>query len=157
MLSHWQRAHSEHNKATMMKINCRVSGLLHLYFEARCDKGPRFFVRRFKTSESLKETGGEDQRRKGRLLDQANNANSAITFVINLWSFRVVKSVTCRLTFESWAVFCLGRIRKKSIEEGECHDGRRDGDWVCNFGVRFSNYKNWWVQNVKCRVNPLTD
>ena len=38
--------------------------------------------------------------------------------------------VTCRLTCESWAVFCLGRIRKKSIEEGECHDGRRDGDWV---------------------------
>ena len=22
----------------------------------------------------------------------------------------------------------LGRIRKKSNEEGECHDGRRDGD-----------------------------
>ena len=75
MLSHWQRAHSEHNKATMMKINCRVSGLLHLYFEARCDKGPRFFVQKFLVFEGNRMRKPEKERETTRSSKQCEFCN----------------------------------------------------------------------------------
>ena len=75
MLSHWQRAHSEHNKATMMKINCRVSGLLHLYFEARCDKGPRFFVQKFLVLEGNRMRRPEKERETTRSSKQCEFCN----------------------------------------------------------------------------------
>ena len=78
MLSHWQRAHSEHNKATMMKINCRVSGLLHLYFEARCDKGPRFFcsaIQKFLVFEGNRMRKPEKERETTRSSKQCEFCN----------------------------------------------------------------------------------